>query len=600
MIIFSRQVEKSLIRNKLMGKFIAMLSSIMLLAFGVTGYITYQLHLNISEKEIIEQFASRTEQVAARIDLRLQDVYRLSDQIVINPTIVQFVSNSSMGRSADYMDITKLYQTINPMVIGLPNLMTFYIFDERNQYYMPNNTSYLLDFGKLAREQVNEALQRSDGELVWVKGKFTEAAAGHFNNSGIGQILAARWLKDTQMHTYGALVMVLNESILSNDLNQTIKGEEGRVYLFNRDQLIYSDEKDADKIDLDLLHSIEPAEIRTLSGSPYLFAQSTTEATKFKVVARMSVKALHEKSRVIMNVAIIGAVINALLAGTLVVIASGRLLRPIRELVRGMRKVREGDLEARVRIGTKDELAYIGESFNSMVEHVAALIKEVYEKHLREREAELTALQAQLNPHFLYNTLDMIHSKLYLQDDKETAGLIISLSSMLRYALEPAGEETTVAVELQQIYSYLRLQQARHEHDLTVAVEVQEEVAGCGIIRVLLQPIIENAFVHAFRDHTGMKRLSLRSFRSGDLLIMEIEDNGCGFPPEKWERLSKRQTTNGGPWPEAVGSGEQQGIGLHTVIRRMELIYGPPYGLDIKSIRGQGTVVRLQLPYRIM
>jgi two-component system sensor histidine kinase YesM len=135
---------------------------------------------------------------------------------------------------------------------------------------------------------------------------------------------------------------------------------------------------------------------------------------------------------------------------------------------------------------------------------------------------------------------------------------------------------------------------------LTVVIEVQDEVVQCGIIRVLLQPVIENAFVHAFRDHTGMKQLSLRSFRRGDLLIIEIEDNGCGFPPEKWERLNKRRPTGGGSLQEAAGSASQDGIGLHTVIRRMELIYGRPYGLDIESVPGQGTLARLQLPYRIV
>src|SRR5690606_22263823 len=106
-------------------------------------------------------------------------------------------------------------------------------------------------------------------------------------------------------------------------------------------------------------------------------------------------------------------------------LASKRLLRPLKKLVQGMRKVRSGNLKTRIEVKTKDELSYIGESFNSMVENIDSLIKEVYLKQLREREAELTALQAQLNPHFLYNTLDMIHSRLYLQDDKVTAGLVV-------------------------------------------------------------------------------------------------------------------------------------------------------------------------------
>lgn len=580
-----------MVPNTLAKKFIAILSLIMLLAFFITGSITYRLHLNISEKEVADQFARRVEQVAARVDLRLQDVYRLSDQIVINPVIMQSLKKMNEGEALSYEQQTELGRLLNPMILSLPNSMAFYIFDMQGHYYTPGNTLLIHDFGKLVRRQVDEALQGSDGELVWVKGRFSEKETGPFNNIGTGMILASRWLKDTQMTNYGVLVMVLNQSILSNDLNMVIKGEGSRVYLFDNHRLLYTDEAVPGKIDMNLLRSIDEEGIRSVDGIPYLYAQSATESTNFKLVSRISMKTLQEKSRLLMSVTFTSAFISILLAIILVIIASKRLLHPLKKLVFGMRKVREGNLETRVDIRTKDEFAFIGDSFNSMVANVDELIKEVYEKQLREREAELTALQAQLNPHFLYNTLDMIHSRLYLQNDKVTAGLIVSLSGMLRYALEPASSETTLDEELKQINNYLRLQKARYEQELEVTMDVEDEVLQCGVIRLLLQPLIENVFVHAFLDHTGTKAVSIKAVREHERLIIEIRDNGCGMAPEKLESiLNNRMNKNS----------SNENLGLINVIRRIELYYGASYGFEVKSYPEAGTLVRLRLPFRIL
>lgn len=581
-----------MVPDTLVKKFIAILSTIMLLACCVTGYITYRLHLNISEKEIARQFAQRVDQVAARVDLRLQDVYRLSDQIVINPVIVELLKKVNAGEPLGYEEHAALVRQLNPIIINFPNLMAFYIFDMQGNYYMPGNALLVNDLGKMAREQVNAALQGSDGELVWVKGNFSENDTGPFSRNEIGMILAARWLKDAHMDNYGVLIMALNQSILANDLNMAIKGDNSRVYLFGNYSLLYTDETEPEGIDMNLLRSIEAEGVRNVNGTPYLFAQSETERTNFKLISRISMQTLQEKSKLLMAVTFASALVSVLLAVALAFLASRKMLYPLKKLVLAMRKVREGNLAARVDIRTNDEFRYIGDSFNSMVENVDALIKEVYVKQLREREAELTSLQAQLNPHFLYNTLDMIHSRLYLQDDKVTAGLVVSLSNLLRYALEPASSETSLADEFKQINNYLRLQKARYEHDLEIVIEIEKGVEQCGIIRLLLQPLVENVFVHAFRDHTDLKLLTLQAYRDQGQLIIDICDNGCGFSEEAKALLDVKRMKAGG--------GKAKSLGIHNVIRRMELYYGAPYGVEFDSAPQAGTRVRLRLPCRML
>src|SRR5262249_22078305 len=142
----------------------------------------------------------------------------------------------------------------------------------------------------------------------------------------------------------------------------------------------------------------------------------------------------------------------------LIVLASKTLLRPLEDLVKGLQKVRSGNFDTRIKIRSKDELAYIGESFNEMTEKVERLITEVYITQLSEKKAELKALQAQLNPHFLHNILNEIYWKLYLHNDKDTASLLAAVSEMLKYSLMPLDSKTTLRDELQQVRNYITIQ----------------------------------------------------------------------------------------------------------------------------------------------
>ncbi|WP_135550497.1 cache domain-containing sensor histidine kinase [Paenibacillus cymbidii] len=584
------------LRRTLTGKFIAILSLVLLATISATAYVTYRLHLQISETEVSEQFAQRVQQVAARVDLRLQDIYRVSNQMVFNSEIIEAVTYEDAGKKLSSVASDQLTQILNQYLYSVPNLVGMYLYDFKGNYFMPSGSMLPYDFGNNIARRLDELLAGSDGELVWAKGSAFDDKiiyTGFSNNSPV--VIAARYMKDQRANKYGILVLAMNEGILSNDLNKVIGGKGGQIYVLDKmGGMIYTDESLQNKagIDLPLLQSIGETGRYRVDHAAYLYTQATAQQTKFRVIGRISIDELHRKSRILLQVAIAGALASILIAGLSVVPTIHRLLLPLRDVVRGMRRVQEGHLGTRIRVRTKDELAFIGEGFNAMVDNVESLIKEVYEKQLREREAELTALQAQLNPHFLHNTLDMFHSRLYLKDDRENAALIVHLSSMLRYALEPATSQTTVSAELEQLRHYLTLQQARYEDNLHIVIEADESVLRCRIVRLLLQPLVENSFVHGFRDITGARMLAIRVYPKDGMLLVEIEDNGCGMPAAPIDTVMPPH------WAEEIPEGRGRAhIGLRNVIRRIELLHGPPHRLEIVSEAGSGTLMRLHLPY---
>lgn len=253
--------------------------------------------------------------------------------------------------------------------------------------------------------------------------------------------------------------------------------------------------------------------------------------------------------------------------------------------------IRLGQLKTRMEVRSADELAYLGESFNDMLDHIDQLINEVLIKQLREKEAELRALQAQLNPHFLYNIFNEIYWKLYKQNVRDTAAIIKSLSDILRYSLQSAERPTTLKEELKQIQSYIDIQMELFHPDLLLNMEVDDDTLQCEIQRLILQPVIENVFVHAFTGlgTEGQKmtpdRLDIYIYKQDDRLRIDISDNGVGLPQTVLGKL------------QAEGGEHQDRLGIQLVKRRIELVYGSPYSLRFESEEGIGTTASYYLPF---
>ncbi|MNI12258.1 Sensor histidine kinase YpdA [compost metagenome] len=437
-------------------------------------------------------------------------------------------------------------------------------------------------------KEIRQKLEFSNGELIWMR----KSLPSSIEPSGYRDvIIASRWMwdynYDNNVGMYGMLVMVIDEDTISQAFKDIAGGEKGRIYLFDqRLDLLYTDDASGWTPDIARYAELKSDNsLEQVAGDSYYFAMNKSPQFSFTLISRVSLTDIFHKSRQIFNISLYSGLVGIMLSGILIFLLSYRLLRPLNELIPAMRSMREGNFDTRIQPRTNDELGYIAESFNSMASNVNSLINEVYLRQLSEREAELKAIQAQLNPHFLYNTLNGLYWKLYLQNDLDTANLISSLSDMMKYSLERVDRRTTVQQELDQIRHYLELQSAFMEHDFKADIQAVEEVLACQVPRLLLQPLVENVFVHAFRDQRTLKKLDIRVYVSGVFLRIEVEDNGCGLNELQMAGILS-----------AEPKGDRENIGIRSVIRRIDLIYGQPFRLEIGSVVGEGTTVHLFLP----
>jgi two-component system sensor histidine kinase YesM len=241
-----------------------------------------------------------------------------------------------------------------------------------------------------------------------------------------------------------------------------------------------------------------------------------------------------------------------------------------------------------------DEITELGMSFNIMI----GKIKDLLDSKIKEQEdlkkAELRALQAQINPHFLYNTLDTIIWMAESKKTDEVIKIVSALSDFFRISLSKGMDWITIGEEVERIRSYLTIQKMRYRDILDFKIEVDENVSENTILKLILQPLVENALYHGIKNKRQGGTISVRAQRKGrDEILLEVEDNGIGFMPEKLAQLQAELKDNSGDIKF------ESGFGLGNVNKRIRLYYGEPYGLSVQSEYMTGTCVTLVIPAKI-
>lgn len=275
-------------------------------------------------------------------------------------------------------------------------------------------------------------------------------------------------------------------------------------------------------------------------------------------------------------------------------ISSHRLVKPIKDLTYMAGQVENENFTVRVYNNRRDELGRLGKSFNKMVDKIDCLIKEVYQEELKFKDAEIKALQAQINPHFLYNTLDCINWLAEFGRIDDIRSVTLSLASLMKASANNRKKMIQVQDELDYIQAYLLIYKISLEDKLTYYVDIEEGILDFYIPKLILQPIVENAIVHGLKNKLGPGHLHIKGFRKKNNLVFQIFDDGIGMSKDEIAEYVF------GPapayLPEVYGVGTRHG--LRNVMERIRLIYGEEYGLKVESQPGVGTMMELEMEIR--
>lgn len=269
------------------------------------------------------------------------------------------------------------------------------------------------------------------------------------------------------------------------------------------------------------------------------------------------------------------------------------IVEPVKELCDVATSVGTGDFEVRAQSDRADELAILGQSFNEMVGRIGTLVEDVKSEQEKLRAIELQLLQEQINPHFLYNTLDTITWLSEMGENEQVILMVNSLSDFFRTGLSNGKSIVSIREEIKHVESYLKIQQFRYQDILDYEINADESIGEYPIPKLTLQPLVENALYHGIKNKRAKGTITISDVSEGDRIILSVKDDGVGIEPDKLEMI--RHTLKGEAGEDA-GDRSDGGFGLMNVLQRIQLTYGEGYGIEIDSAPGEGTEVKVIIP----
>ena len=336
----------------------------------------------------------------------------------------------------------------------------------------------------------------------------------------------------------------------------------------------------------DFLESVPGSGTGTISGNwngkDYYVSYSISELSSWKFINAIPVDEVLKDLRTVKNTVIILTFVFLIIILVFSSAVSSVLLKPIHKIISAMKEVKEGDFSARVNIKNRDETKLLADSFNQMTTHLEYMINKVYTAELKQKEAELLSLQSQINPHFLYNTLESIRGAAILKGMMEIAEMSKRLSQMLRYSI---GDVALVSIseELGHLENYIAIQNFRHNGKFQLILDIPEDIRRYSILRLTLQPLVENAIKHGLemKMETGIIRVSFCI--QGSDIFGQIWDNGIGIPAKQLGELNRMLSLDVPVLKAGSDNSLRAGIGLMNVNQRLKLFFGKQYGIHFKD-----------------
>jgi two-component system sensor histidine kinase YesM len=330
--------------------------------------------------------------------------------------------------------------------------------------------------------------------------------------------------------------------------------------------------------------------VRRIQGEDYQIIAQGSPYTGWKTVGVFPLNEIMRQVSTIRYYSLVIAAVTVFFAFVASVFFTSSIARPVIKLESLMKEAEEGNLDVRFEDKQEDEIGHLGKSFNTMIGEIQKLIDMVYREQQSKREAELRTLQEQIKPHFLYNTLDTIQWMAQDHGADDIVRIVGALTNLFRIALSKGKEMIRVSDEVEHVRSYLIIQKARYEDKFDFSIDVEDEVLPFMVLKLTLQPLVENAIYHGIKERRGRGNIRVEAVRRDGALVMRVTDDGVGMPAEKLE--SVRALVSAAP----AAASQKDGYGISNVNERIQLSFGRKFGLRFESSPGRGTTVEILHP----
>ncbi|MEH7010883.1 sensor histidine kinase [Neobacillus niacini] len=533
------------------------------------------------------------------VEKLLEDMLYITNFVQLDAemnTILKEKAQSIVEYGTDYqqyMDDSKINKTIeNITLVGEKSYVTILL---KNGKSYKNYSNYDFEPSSLVSEDWFKKLNTLQGyESIWIESRPTMFRSEKKNNPY--QISVARTLRDQNQEIYGYVIVTIMEKKI-NQIFKNMKGHEEMMILNSSNKIL--SHRDPVKIDEEFQYSDQLKEnnssnIFQISNKDYLIAEHDISFTGWKLVSLVPYKQATTQINSIFSKVFTVQIVSFTIFLILMASLLRTITKPIVHLGNIAEAVKRGNLAIRSRLKSKDEVGRLSESFDHMLDRVNEMIHEITETQERKRKAELDMLQAQINPHFLFNVLNSIRMKVLVKGDKESANMISSLSKLLRMTIDKNKETITFRDEVLIVLDYISIMNMRQKEQVKVEISVHEEAYSLKIPRFVLQPIIENSIIHGLNQSAGT--IVVRTEIMEEQLVIIIEDNGQGMDDAVLSQLRRKLGQSNGTENSVQKNNKGfSSLGLSNVYERMFITFGRSFRMDIKSLPSSGTKVILTI-----
>ncbi len=572
------------IHHRLFLLFLFCMSSILLIvSLLYYNRTTVQFHEKISDLS-----QKNVAQTADLFSLLYKGYDSLSKSLSNNFELIRLINETSTEPAVAYINEQTITNILGAIFYSRDDLVGIHVITDKGKIYNYGNYMNVVD-PEYMKEDWYHQLQSSSGKMVWL-GVYEHSLIDQVEDSPV--FAFGRQIYDLNEHKpIGIVLYETNPKPVLDALDNVKLGEHSQVYLMSQDGRFVSSAEDQEP-DLTQLPSLQNSQnVVVEQTANRLLVASKLSFSGWWVLSITPNRDLNvelvEMKRYLFIVFSILVLVSTLIAS----IVSRTISLPLKKVIREMKQVEIGNFRGMVNVSSYQEINILVASFNRMVRRIEELIERVKLSSVSEKNAELHALQSQVNPHFLYNTLDMIYWMLDEEGNEQLGELVLSLSSMFRYSSHwEVDVEVTLREELEQIGHYLNIISIRLEGRLRIEINIDERWLEVRLPKMTVQPVIENAVKHGLEslDRQGILKVSI--LEETGVLNIVVQDNGKGMDAEKLKALVEsldRPTTK---------ENGKMGIGLQNLHRRLQHMFGESYGLVIRSLPGEGTEVAIMLP----
>ena len=513
---------------------------------------------------------SYLQQSVSSMDRTLDGYNSLSDYIAFDRTLAEVFS---MEYGTPYEQYEQLTQKVDPI---LRTASYFHGGMQQITIYTDNG---------MVKHDTTVAPVSEIEETDWYQKTLEHPGLNWFANYQEETLFSARKLAFSGAREgVNILYMDVDYQKLFTPYAETLISECG-LYITDQDgKLVFEESRFSGKNqNYDLTYS-EFLEQRDRGSTDYIILCEQSNTTGWTVWLYQPVGLAGEAMRpigVMAGVTILICIFAAVLA---YFITSGMVSSRIERLTHFMQEVQEGSMDMQMESDDRDEIGMLYRGFGSMMKRIRTLINEVYLSKITQKEAELKALQAQINPHFLYNTLSLINWKALAAGEEDISRMTLALSTFYRTALNRGRNVLQVETELSNTRAYLEIQSMLHDGDFDYEIEAQTEILQCESLNLILQPLVENAIHHGIEEKTdGRGKITVRGWKEDNCVWCMVEDNGVGMEQEVADKILTM---------------ESKGYGVWNVDERIRLCYGEKYAMKVESVVGKGTKMTIHFPAR--